>query len=424
VRYELHQERSPSEPTDAGPAGLRRASRLSPILAAVLAGLIMAWAQGHTEPSWASPHQNALRGTINTPVPSPTPGPTSTPSPTVVPGVTRVILQETGGEDVTQDTWLYAYIPRLPSALSGGLELTGGEVKSVLIRFGLAGVLPAGALVQAAELLLYVEIPPFNVAHVVDVGAFRVLRPWDEAQASWRYTNAATETAWSVEGCNGAGSDRAADADDTITLVHRAVLRGWDVTESVRYWVANPDENYGWLFKAVSASTASFSFASSRNSVVARRPILRIDYVVGDASPTPTATATGSVTPGATATATPSPTPSPTMGPGIRVLVYEDANRNQLQDPGEDGLPGMTVDLLNNGGALLQSRVTGADGALAWEGLSDGCYRVKQRVPWGYRASTPTELRICVGGSVEKVSFGNYAIGAIALPFVASRAAP
>lgn len=273
-------------------------------------GLALLLAQFQT--SWARPQQNALRDTIDTPVPSPTKGPTSTGTPTKAPGIERVLLQEDHlGYSGTRDTWLNAWDKRNAQPLLGGLEIKGGEAKAVLIRFDLTGQLPPGAHLVQAELVFYVEIPAYTVARELDISAFRVLREWEEDKASWQYVDADAKIPWGAAGCDAVGQDRVGDPDDTITLLHRAVFRGLDVTDSVGYWLQHPDENYGWLVKGGASSTGTFTFDSSRSSMLANRPVLRIDYTVGEITPTATAT-----TGGATATWTPTPISSPTETSG------------------------------------------------------------------------------------------------------------
>ncbi|HBL26471.1 MAG TPA: hypothetical protein DD490_06520, partial [Acidobacteria bacterium] len=42
--------------------------------------------------------------------------------------------------------------------------------------------------------------------------------------------------------------------------------------------------------------------------------------------------------------------------------VWRDVNANGLQDDGATGLVGVTVELLNSGGTVIATTVTGADG--------------------------------------------------------------
>ena len=272
---------------------------------------------GQFRPSWAQPHQNDLRDTINTRVPTPPRGSTSTPSPTPGPCVGRVLLREDlGGYQGTSDTWIYAYAPTFPQPKDGGLRAKGDEAKSALIRFEIQGV-PPGANIIKAELVFYVDSA--QDTRSLDVAAFRVSRPWSESSATWR--DADSGTPWATAGCNGVSTDRLDVADDTISLAYWGVYRGFDVTESVRYFLQHPNENYGWLIKGVGPSTAEYSFGSSRNQFAEYRPVLRIDYEI--CASTQTATFTPNA--GTTATATTSPTPSVTPQPTVyNAVAVED----------------------------------------------------------------------------------------------------
>jgi uncharacterized repeat protein (TIGR01451 family) len=56
--------------------------------------------------------------------------------------------------------------------------------------------------------------------------------------------------------------------------------------------------------------------------------------------------------------------------------VWFDANDNGLQDPGEPGIAGVTVNLLNPGGTVKGTAITDAGGAFTFSGLPDGPYTV------------------------------------------------
>ena len=85
-------------------------------------------------------------------------------------------------------------------------------------------------------------------------------------------------------------------------------------------------------------------------------------------------------------------------------FVWFDENANGIQDNGEDGIPGVTVELRDNTGTLLATDVTGAFGDYIFEMLSAGTYRVdvlEGTLPAGYVLS-PTDA----GGNDEVDSDG------------------
>src|SRR5207302_133860 len=65
-------------------------------------------------------------------------------------------------------------------------------------------------------------------------------------------------------------------------------------------------------------------------------------------------------------------------------LVYDDVNGNGAQDGGENGLPGLTVRLLDGNGALLSTTTTDGSGAYSFAGLAAGDYQVDVTAPQGW----------------------------------------
>jgi len=582
----------------------------------------LAWLLNSPQSTWAQPNQSKLRQSINTRVPSPTNGPTSTATPTAGPCVGRVLLQDgLAGYNGTTDTWIYSYLPNFPQTRDGGLKIKGGELQSVLMRFDLQDKVPAGAEILEAELVLWVDA--FTEARSLDVGAFRVLRPWSEGSATWN--SASSTESWAQPGCNGVGQDRVDTPDGTVLLAYRSAFRGINVTDSVRYWLQHPAENYGWLLKGIGGSTAEYYFASSRYNQVAYRPVLRIDYNLCGGTPTATKTpggptetptptqapmtATPTVPPqpttvileplqdtyidewatdenygklgymycrangvqkmllqfdlalpvgaqvtsaglvlrtGATSTPagvtidvaayrlkrpweessatwknalkgqpwgspgasssiddyseeildtqtiaavnqyyawnvttavqrwvnqgepnhgfilmglegqharfafqssemndptmrpklqitylveppTPSPSATPTasateaLPPGtIRVLVFQDLNRNGVQDAAEKGLAGARIELWSSSGQLLRHEMTGTTGQCIFSGVAPAVYQVVERNPWGYFSTTEDRRMVQVGEGQLLVAFGDYPGSAVALPMILS----
>lgn len=69
--------------------------------------------------------------------------------------------------------------------------------------------------------------------------------------------------------------------------------------------------------------------------------------------------------------------------------VWEDINRNGTQEPGEPGIPGITVHLLDDAGNVVATTTTDATGLYLFDNLVPGTYSVKVDVPAGWNATTP-----------------------------------
>jgi len=67
--------------------------------------------------------------------------------------------------------------------------------------------------------------------------------------------------------------------------------------------------------------------------------------------------------------------------------VWEDLNANGVQDPGEGGLPDVTVELYSSGGAQLGSTATDGSGHYEFSGLAPGSYYLKVHAPAGFAFS-------------------------------------
>ena len=86
------------------------------------------------------------------------------------------------------------------------------------------------------------------------------------------------------------------------------------------------------------------------------------------------------------------PTPSPTNTPAPQLgslgdRVWNDFNRNGIQDAGEPGVPGVTVQLKNCSNTVLQSQQTDGNGIYRFINLSAGCYRIGVILPGGFQFS-------------------------------------
>ncbi|MCB0593029.1 MAG: DUF11 domain-containing protein, partial [Phaeodactylibacter sp.] len=69
-------------------------------------------------------------------------------------------------------------------------------------------------------------------------------------------------------------------------------------------------------------------------------------------------------------------------------FVWDDEDRDGVQDVGEPGIGGVTVNLLDGGGNFLQTTTTAPDGSYSFTNLVPGDYIVEFATPGGYDATT------------------------------------
>jgi LPXTG-site transpeptidase (sortase) family protein len=83
-------------------------------------------------------------------------------------------------------------------------------------------------------------------------------------------------------------------------------------------------------------------------------------------------------------------------------------NANTVQDAGESGIPGVTVDLLNSSSVVIATTLTAADGSYSFTGLGPGIYTVRETDPSGMTSTTPNSVSVTLGdGTLAIVDFGD-----------------
>ncbi|EVQ11947.1 MSCRAMM family adhesin SdrD, partial [Staphylococcus aureus] len=88
--------------------------------------------------------------------------------------------------------------------------------------------------------------------------------------------------------------------------------------------------------------------------------------------------------------------------------VWEDTNKNGIQDQDEKGISGVTVTLKDENGNVLKTVTTDADGKYKFTDLDNGNYKVEFTTPEGYTPTTVTS-----GSDIEKNSNGLTTTGVI-----------
>lgn len=79
------------------------------------------------------------------------------------------------------------------------------------------------------------------------------------------------------------------------------------------------------------------------------------------------------------------------QGATIGDRVWNDLNENGIQDPGESGISGVTVRLLDENGNVLQTTQTGPNGLYSFTNLVPGVYQVEFVLPSGFVFSPPNQ---------------------------------
>jgi hypothetical protein len=109
----------------------------------------------------------------------------------------------------------------------------------------------------------------------------------------------------------------------------------------------------------------------------------------------------------------------PTAGAGtISGVVFNDKNKNEVRDSGEEGLAGFTINLYDsanfNGGKydpVFKVTTTDANGAYMFTGLINGTYSVEQLLKKGWKQTSADFASVAITGSagVSGLNFGDIA---------------
>jgi len=317
------------------PAFAREAPYSLRVYAANLSGGAAGWNyMGSWGVSPCAATATATPASSSTPTATATPEASLTPSPTPTPTLAsactpaaRTFQQGAGGYAGAVDTGIRVWSPEDNLGAAVTIDVQAPDSMAALLRFDLTS-LPANA--RILEATLGIHVLQRVTVHPLTVGAYELLRPWSEGQASW--TQARTDAPWAVPGANGIGADRAASPESVVTVVGGpAAWYDLPVTAMAARWVREPASNRGLALKSYDSPTL-LRFAASEHETASLRPLLTVRYdfcappatatptpsptstgaPTGTRTPTPTFTSTGAPTGTRTPTATSTRTPSPT----------------------------------------------------------------------------------------------------------------
>jgi uncharacterized repeat protein (TIGR01451 family) len=281
-------------------------------------------------------------------------------------GTPACVTLQRGTNGWAQDATIWQSSPTWNDGLSEALytgDATGGY-RSTLLEFDLSFI-PAGAEVYAATLTL-------SQVYKLTSSTVRVheaLSPWNESTVTWgNYLSSWDALAVASFTSGGGAGDRSVD-----------------ITTLVQGWVGGRP-NHGLLLEEDPGQNTHFR--SSEYVTASRRPRLEVCYA---------------------------PPPPSTGSLGDR--VWDDRDGDAVQDPGEEGLAGVTVALLadpscSGSYAAAGSAVTEADGGYLFSELPSGCYRVAvdgTTVPVGYALSSSSASRqvvLAAGEDALDLDFG------------------
>src|SRR5262245_34217718 len=178
---------------------------------------------------------------------------------------------------------------------TNGSQDPPASIRRALVKFDVAGSVPASAQINSVTLTLHVSR---TIAGARDITVHRVLADWGEGasdaaanegrgaaaaqnDATWQYTfyNAAdplSSPPWATPG----GAFGAASATTSVAGVAFYTWSGNQMVADVQGWVNNPSSQFGWLLKQVDEGPAGTAkrFDSRQNGTAANRPSLTIDY--------------------------------------------------------------------------------------------------------------------------------------------------
>lgn len=108
-----------------------------------------------------------------------------------------------------------------------------------------APCIPEDVFICEARLRLYAHNCGQDPCKRIMVGAYEVLRTWEESEATWNM--ATVSAAWEEQGCEG-------ETDRSRTLlserrIYKIGYYEWDVTPAVRHWIQEPASNQGLIIR-------------------------------------------------------------------------------------------------------------------------------------------------------------------------------
>ncbi|WP_338663291.1 SdrD B-like domain-containing protein [Pararoseomonas sp. SCSIO 73927] len=142
--------------------------------------------------------------------------------------------------------------------------------------------------------------------------------------------------------------------------------------------------NGTYTFAGVAPGQYQVEFVAPTGAVFSPADVGANDAVDSDAAPGTGRTELVTVGPGGVVNNVAAGLFVPATIGGANDFAFLDSNRNGIRDLGEDGLAGITVQLLNPDGTVAATTTTGADGTYSFGEVAAGRYQVGFVAPTGY----------------------------------------
>lgn len=159
---------------------------------------------------------------------------------------------------------------------AGAVQVTRG-----LIKFSKISNIPTNA--QILSVTLHLTISSDNSGNIRTLEAYRVLRNWTEAGATWNTYNGVN--AWGTVGCGNNTTDYdgsvvwgslSFSASETVGTVKGISLN----TSEFKKWLDGTYQNYGLLLKMQTETNDQYDFQSAQSATPDLAPILEVVYTV------------------------------------------------------------------------------------------------------------------------------------------------
>lgn len=202
----------------------------------------------------------------------------------VPPHVTMTPVSDTSLFELTPDNNLGT-----SSLVAGTLGPSGGQTRTrALMQFSTQDIPPDAVLTSATLTMNVVMVSAGQAASNFDL--HRVLRPWGEGDKSGARGTAATageatwnerffpSTPWGAPG-GAASVDFAAAVSSTAFISQAGPYAFSNLLADVQFWVAHPDQNYGWMLVTESESVPYTGRRFGSREDANNTPTLEVKYI-------------------------------------------------------------------------------------------------------------------------------------------------